>query len=146
MSLSYSKNIDYLVSSILYLGSHTFYWARTPSSMSAELSMDESKLLAVLEGFPGLFRKSRSTASNGQPYFSLQARYALREGGDTSEPDKISCIEPLGTDRMELLIEFVLKMAEHEKTDARSFVTNWIAVGAAVLSSIAAISAVIFAN
>jgi len=108
--------------------------------------MDETELQSVLEGFPGLFRKSRSTASNGQRYFSLQARYALRGGGDTSEPEKVSYIEPLATDRMELLIEFVLQMAEHEKTDARNFATNWIAVVASVLSAFAAIAAVVFTN
>lgn len=139
---SYSSNIDYLVSSILYLGSHTYYWARTPSGMSSELTLDELRLQQVFDGFPGLFRKSKTRSKNGQPYYSLQARYALREGGDTSEPDKVSYIKPLETDRMELLINFVLQMAEHEKSDARNSATNWVAVIAAVVSALAALGAV----
>lgn len=133
----YSDNIDYLISSILYLSTHKYYWARTPEGMSSELSLDEAQLSRVFNAFPGIFRKSRKSSPNGQPYYSLQARYALRDGGDTQEPNKISYIEPMTTDRIELLINFVLNMAEHEKSDIRNKSSNMIAVIASVLSACA---------
>lgn len=137
--MKYSDNIDYLVSSILYLGSHKFYWARTPRGMASELSLDELRLKDVFDAFPGIFRKSSKPGDHNQHFYSLQARYAQREGGDTSEPEKISYIEPLTTENINLLLDFVLKMTEHEKTDKRVNITSGLAVSAAIVSAAAAI-------
>jgi hypothetical protein len=137
--MKYSDNIDYLISSILYLGTHTWYWARTPRGMASELSLDEARLLLVFDSFPSIFRKSSKPGDHDQHFYSLQARYAQREGGDTREPEKISYIAPLDTEKLNLLFDFVLKMTEHERTDARTRLTSWIAVAAAVVSAGAAI-------
>lgn len=134
--MKYSDNIDYLISSILYLGTHKSYWSRTPHGLAAELSLDEARLLLVFDSFPSIFRKSAKPGDHNQHYYSLQARYAQREDSDTNEPERIA---PLDTEKLNLLFDFVLKMTEHERTDARARLTSWIAVGAAVVSAGAAI-------
>ena len=52
--MRYCDHIDYLMSTIVYLGTHTFYWARSPGNMATELSLDKEHLRQVFEGFPGL--------------------------------------------------------------------------------------------
>jgi hypothetical protein len=147
--MRYGDNIDYLFSSIIYLGTHTFWWARSPRAMAAELQLDEEKLRAVFDGFPGLFRKSvRTNPETGQHFYALQARYAQRKGGDVKDPEQESYIEPLNPEKLQVLIDFVHKMVEHEnKADDRDSTRrsalrgSAVAVGAAVLAACAAIVA-----
>ncbi len=138
--MKYKDNVDYLVSSIMYLGSHSWYWARSPSNLAAELSMDQNKLEGVFNGFPGIFRKSRRMAPSGQHYYALQARYAQRKGGDTEDPEEVSYIEPLTVDKLKMLTDFVLQSAESERTSLRSNVANATSTIAAVIAAIAAIT------
>jgi hypothetical protein len=84
--MKYSNNIDYLFASIIYLGTHTYWWARSPQSMARELQLDERRLQEVFEAFPGIFRKSvRTDRDTQQHYYALQARYAQKEGGDVQD-------------------------------------------------------------
>jgi hypothetical protein len=151
----YSNSIDYLLASIVYLGTNDYWWARTPKTMADELQLDQYELENVFRAFPGLFRKSvRVSKDNKQNHYSLQARYAKREGPDFSEPDETTMIEPLKPDKLQLLIDFVLKMAEQEAKEADQKLTrleqaqsrsaslraNFVAVGAAVIAAIAAIA------
>jgi hypothetical protein len=135
----YSESVDYLVAAIMYLGTHTYYWARTPKHMASELSLDEARLSSVFEGFPGLFRRSAKRASNRQYFYSLQARYAQREGEGTVDPEQVSYIEPLSPERLELVLNFVLQMAEQETRERHNRTTNYVAVGAAIVSAATAI-------
>jgi hypothetical protein len=140
-NMKYAEKIDYLVSSIIYLGTHTYYWARSPDALASELSMDATTLEEVFQSFPGLFRKSHRVAENGQHYYALQARYAQREGGDTKDPETTSYIEPVDVDKLKMLLDFVMKMADDEKATFRGWLASSIAVLAAVLSAIAAVYA-----
>ena len=36
--MRYSKHIDYLIPSIIYLGTQEYWWARSPSAMAEQLS------------------------------------------------------------------------------------------------------------
>ncbi len=137
--MKYSDSIDYLTSSILYLATHEYYWARTPRGLARELSLDEERLQEVFNAFPSLFRKSLNPGDYGQHFYSLQARYAQREGSDTAEPEKISYIKPLETDKIQLLLDFVLKMTEHEKIDSRTEATQNLSKIAITVSSLTAI-------
>ena len=137
--MKYSDNIDYLVASIIYLGTHEFYWARTPSGLGAEIHLDEDRLEKIFEAFPSIFRKSRQPGENGQHFYALQARYAQREGGEIEEPKQASYIAPLNKDKLDLLITFILKMTEHEKFDKRGKLTSGIAMAAALLSAATAV-------
>lgn len=147
--MRYRDNVDYLFASIMYLGTHTFWWARSPKAMAKELQLDEERLERVFNGFPGIYRKSvRTNPATHQRFYSLQARYAQREGGDVEDPDQESGIDPLPPDKLQVVINFVLKMAEQEAQEDNqklsresSLRTSMVAVGAAVLSAIAAIAA-----
>src|SRR5690349_5900123 len=98
--MRYADHIDYLLPSVIYLGTHQSYWARSPRRMASELSLDHERLLAVFEGFPGLFRRSQRLAPHGEHYYALQARYAQREGMDTADPEEISYINPLDKEKL----------------------------------------------
>ncbi len=135
----YSNDIDYLMAAVLYLGSQNFFWARTPRHMASELSLGEDKLQRVFDGYPGIFRKSAKPSKNGQHFYSLQARYAQREGGDTAEPEQISHIAPLSDDRIKLLVDFVRTSASEEVESSRRLWAIWVAACAAVVSAATAI-------
>jgi hypothetical protein len=137
--MRYSNRIDYLVSSIIYLGTHTYYWARSPEALARELSLDERELELTFDGFPGLFRKSRRLAPHGQHYYALQARYAQREGADTEDPEEMSYIKPLNADKLGMLLDFVLKMTEHEKAAFRGWTANIVSIVAVIISAIAVV-------
>jgi hypothetical protein len=139
--MRYSDNVDYLISSIIYLGTHGYYWARTPGNMAAELSLDERRLQEVFEGFPGIYRKSVRASKNGQHYYALQARCAQKEGDDTSDPEEVSYITPLETDKLQLLINFVTHSAEQEMATRRAWLTSGVAVAAAIIAAIGAVVA-----
>jgi hypothetical protein len=138
--MRYSDNIDYLVSSIIYLGTHEYYWARSPSNLAAELSLRTDKLAAVFEAFPGLFRRSHRLAENGERYYALQARYAQRKGEDVTDPDQISYIKPLGNDKLQLLINFVSQAAANELDSRRAWISNSVAVLAAIVAAVSAVT------
>lgn len=135
----YSDSLDLLLSSIVYLGTHGYHWARSPRSMARELSLDEERLLRVLEGFPGIFRRGVRMSEFGQHFYALQARYAQRTGGDTEDPEQVSYIAPLDKDRLQLLIGFVVQQADEERSSRRAFLTNGIAAGAAAISAATAV-------
>jgi hypothetical protein len=139
--MKYSNNVDYLISSIIYLGTHNYWWGRTPVNMAKELGMDGTRLANVLAGFPGLFRRSKEPALNNQYYYSLQARYAQYDAKEGEEPETLSDIAPVNVEKLKLLLDFVLKMAEQEKMDRRGWITGGIAVAAAVIAAIAAVTA-----
>jgi hypothetical protein len=139
--MKYAACVDYLLSSILYLGTHEYYWARSPGALASELSLDEQKLQAMFDEFPGLFRKSHRTATNGQHYYALQARYAQREGEDTKDPEEISYIAALETDKLDMLLRFVMQMTEHERTGRRGVVANIVSIVAVAVSAAAVITA-----
>jgi hypothetical protein len=73
---------------------------------------------------------------------------AQRKGGDVSDPEQLSAIDPLPSDKLQVVVNFVLKMAEQEAKEddqvayRRSALrANIVAVGAAILSAFAAITA-----
>ena len=144
--MKYSDNLDYLVAAISYLG-RSGPWARTPTFLARELGLDDKKLKAVFEGFPGLFRKSRQPSDNencGEYYYSLQARYAKRP--DYGAPEKGTQIDPISPQEIETILEFVLRAVQMERDSVRAKWTNWIAVLAAVASAMTAIIVAVIMN
>lgn len=147
--MKYGENVDHMIASIMYLGTHTSFWARTPKSLADELQLDESRLLQIFEEFKGIYRKSRSVSSeNNQHYYSLQARYSQRPGMSILELGQDDFIKPLDSARLNVVIDFVLKMAEQEQKKAALAHTaklalraNFVATGAAIISALAAVAA-----
>ena len=136
----YSDNVDYLVSAIFYLGTQRYWWGRTCKNMAFELHVDESRLQTVFNGFPGIFRKSHRLSAQETPFYSLQARYAQYVATEGESPENSADIEPLDAEKLGLLLDFVQRMAEHEKADRRGWITGGIAVVAAVLAAAAAVA------
>jgi hypothetical protein len=135
----YSDHIDYVVGAIIYLGTFTYWWARTAKFMARELHLDEQRLQTALDIFPGIFR--RVEKKDLQAYYSLQARYAQYISKEGEDPDPDSDIPPVDTDRLKLVIEFVQKMAELERTDARTWWAQFGSIAAVIISAIAVIVA-----
>jgi hypothetical protein len=133
----YKRHIDYLLASVVYLGTNNKFWSRSPSKLAAELSLDKAKLIAVFEAFPGLFRKSKQLFEGEYPY-SLQARYALTEGKDEEGKD---WHPPLTPEKLRLLYDFIQKSADEERAGLRSAIGYGLTAMAAVASALAAIYA-----
>ena len=135
--MRYSDHVDYLIASVIYLGTQKGWWARTPTAMASELSLNSEHLKTVFEGFPGIFRKSARPSSTGEHFYALQARYAQRT--QYREREEITDIPPLETDKIRLIYDFILKSADDERTRHRAYLGNGIAVGAAIISALTAI-------
>lgn len=134
--MRYADHLDYLVAAITALGSHEEYWSRRSEPLSKELGLEHSKLDQVLRGFPGIFRRV-AVQSNNQDWFSLQKRYAMRPAdfGKTKSEN----IRPLTADELNQILEFVFRAAQMETEATQNKYTNRIAVGAAIVSALAAI-------
>jgi hypothetical protein len=149
--MKYSPNIDYLFASIVYLGTNEYYWARTPQKMATELQLEEGRLQKLFDEFPGIFRKSiDASEENGQHYYSLQARYALREGKEPIDIAVDSMIKVMQPNQLDVVIDFVLKMAEQESKESdrrhtriNALLAATVAVVAAVLAATAAVVAAV---
>jgi hypothetical protein len=132
----YAEHVDYLVGAIIYLGTSTFWWGRTTRNMARELNLDEGRLKAAMDAFPGLFRRWEK---RGKQYYCLQARYAQYRSEDGEEPDDNVAIDPIDTDTLKIIIDFVQKMGEQEGLDRRGRWTNGFALTSAILSALTTI-------
>jgi hypothetical protein len=137
--MKYADHIDYLVALVIYLGSSKFWWARSPEALSQHLGLEERRVLQVLDGFPGLFRRGRYSAKQKQYFYSLQARYAQYDSENGEEPKQVSDIPYLSMDSIKVVLEFVQKMVEHEKNDRRLQITQFCSIAAAGLAAITAL-------
>ena len=134
--LSYSEEQEYLVAAIMHLAVYERFWARSPSEMAKELSLDETRLERVLQGFKGLFRESTHTETTA---YALQARYALREQGAPVTA------RPLSEPTTAMLLTLVMQAAAEERRLAVAEKSGNAAKFAALISAIAAIAAAIIA-
>jgi hypothetical protein len=132
--MRYSTHIDYLVGSIIYLGTSQFWWGRTPSNLAEELNWDAATLKDTLEAFPGLFRKSRDPLNNNEHSYSLRARYAQYKAKNGEEPKVVSDIPPVSMDKLKVIIDFVQKMSEYEQTNVRARHTNILLIVTATMT------------
>jgi hypothetical protein len=111
---SYSDHLDYLLASIVYLGTSELAF-RTPTALAGELALDVGKLKVTFAAFPGIFRKSKSVNQINENPYSLQARYARRVGeGDAAT------YPALPRDTLRLLYDFVQRAADEERTGWRT--------------------------
>jgi hypothetical protein len=135
--MRYSEQIDYLQAAVVYLATQPRFWGRRATHLARELSLDEARVRRVLEGFPGIFRRSPEAGKDGEYYYALQARYALRQ--DFTRKEYRSLIPPLPPEMIKLIYDFILKSADDERSRRRSLASNSIAVTAAIVSAFTAI-------
>jgi hypothetical protein len=117
--------------------------------MADELQFDEGQLQKIFEGFPHIFRKSvKVSRENGQHYYTLQARYALRRGKDIEDPGEDTEIDAMKPDQLDVVIDFVLKMAEQESKESdrrQSRINAWLAAAVAGAAAVIAATAAVVA-
>jgi len=142
----YSEHLDTLIALATYLAL-TPRMSRTSPGLAADLSLPESDVRTTLDGFPGVFRKSRNPSSDGESFYTLHARYALR----TSDAEgDLQNVAELRSELLSTLLQFASHQAAQESSVdqfqrqlAHNLRATWIAAGAAVVAAVlAAVAAV----
>lgn len=138
--VKYSDHVETLIALVTHLGM-TRYKSRTPSKIAESLDLDQQEVIFILEHFRGLFRKSKNTSSSGEHFYTLQLRYARRwlaqepqEGEEDPEP-----VEPINSDSLTALLNYILEMVEQEQTTTRQSSSNKIVIIASVIAAISAL-------
>ncbi|MFQ5471422.1 MAG: hypothetical protein ACE5FA_00875 [Dehalococcoidia bacterium] len=145
---SYSDHREVLTALVSYLAL-TQQKSRTPTGLAMDLGLDKDDVHAALDGFPGLFRRSRNPSNRseqpGEHFYTLHVRYATRRIED--EREEASDEPPLASGYLESLLNIISSRAghelEHAREEARGRLTllgAWVAAVAAILA--ATISAV----
>lgn len=145
----YSDHLDTLIALATYLAL-TPKISRTSPGLAADLSLPEIDVRSTLNGFPGVFRRSRNPSSEGESYYTLHARYALRK---TEVEADLQNVAELRSDLLSTLLQFASHQAAQESSVdqfqrqlAHSLRATWIAAGAAVVAAILAAVAAIVAQ
>lgn len=138
---SYSEHLDTLIALVTYLAL-TNSKSRTPSSLSKNLNLDQDQVNFVLENFKSLFRKSKTKSTTAsEHYYTLHARYAFRSHSN-GEDDEDIAREPLSSDYLTKLIDFIVNKSEiehdKEKQKLYSKTTMTSAIVAAFISVLVA--------
>jgi hypothetical protein len=145
--LRYSDHLDILIALATYLAL-TPRMSRTSPGLAEGLSLPEVDVRNTLNGFPGVFRRSRNQSTDGESYYTLHARYALRQ---TDAEADLQTVAELRSELLSTLLQFVSHQAAQESSVdqfqrqlAHSLRATWIAAGAAVLAAVlAAVAAVV---
>lgn len=111
---------------------------RSVSGLAQDTSITEGDILGTLKAFKGLFRESSTRTKQGEAQFALHLRYAKTRHGDHGEP---ASLDPLTQEDLSGLLGFVTERANQEALSSQASRMNWIAVGCAIVSAIAAIVA-----
>ena len=143
----YVDHLDTLIALATYLAL-TPKTSRTCRGLAIDLSLPEDEVRSALTGFPGVFRKSRNLSSEGEPFYTLHARYALRIADADAEAQDLA---ELRSDLLSALLQFASQQAAQESaTDqfqrqlTHSLRGTWVAAGAAVVAAVlAAIAAIV---
>jgi hypothetical protein len=127
----YSDHLDVLTALISYMAFMS-YWSRTPENLAEELALRKDEVQAALETFTGIFWKRK--AADGQEYYTLHARYALRPEPKASKPLDSPDIPKLPPEAMTALLDFVAHRAQAEHTGWNTQLLAIAAIIAAVIS------------
>ncbi len=111
--MSYSQNLDVLIALISHLGLCN-QKSRTPTFIAKDLGIEVSKIQDSLEGFSGIFRRSKNKSKSGESYYTLQIRFALRgsQYSDETEGKEGTALE---IDHIISLMNFVSDQAQKEQ-------------------------------
>ena len=134
-------DIDCLIPLITYLGMNPYWWARSGPALSAELSLDEKRVIVVFERYPMIFRRSLYIKESSAYSYSLQMRYARRDDGKTDHLPQISALPPLTREEIIALIDFLVRISTLEKTVSSTHKTIAVAVLSSIIAAVAIISA-----
>jgi hypothetical protein len=133
------EDIEYLVPLISYLGSNPYWWARSAPSLAKELSLDQARVQQLFDRHPMIFRKSRYIEESKAHSYALQLRYAQRKDGDTEQPPQVSAFPVLSESQVIALIDFLVRISTLDTSVRSSMRSMYVAVAAAIVSSITAV-------
>ena len=111
--MKYSESQDCLTALVSHLAL-TAYKSRTPPYIADNISIPEEDVRRVLDGFPGIFRKSKTTSSANEHFYTLQIRYALR-GKQYDDKTGEDVGTPLEIGHVISLLEFIAGQAHQEQ-------------------------------
>lgn len=106
----YSDHLDTLIVLATYLAL-TPKISRTSQGLATDLSLREHDVQTTLDGFPGVFRKSENRSAEGEWYYTLHARYALRKADAEGQN-----LAELRSDLLSTLLQFVSHQAAQESS------------------------------
>ena len=136
-------DIEYLVPLISYLGSNPWWWARSAPSLAKELALDPERVQLLFERHPMIFRKSRYIEDSKAHSYALQLRYAQRRDGKTEQPPEVSAFPVLSEAQVLTLIDFLVRVSTLETSVRSSSRSMYVAVAAAIISAITAVTVAI---
>lgn len=138
----YTGHLDTVLALTTYLAL-TPKKSRTAGNLADDLSLPRDDVRSAFEAFPSLFRKSIRPSPNGEPYYTLTARYALRGSEDDNGPDP-----ELHVDILKILLDLVSQRVEAETAQIQSRrnlrqarINSGIAAVAALIAAVASIVA-----
>jgi len=104
----YSENFDTLIDVLTHLA-NCDYETRTAPKMAKDLGLDPANVRAVLNLFPGFFRRSKNPDQAGEHFYTVHLRYARRKvDGEKTTTESLTPAE-LGS-----LFDLVSKMIANE--------------------------------
>jgi hypothetical protein len=92
--------------------------SRTAPGIAADLSLSAIEVRAPFEAFPGVFRRSKNTDSDGNSFYTIYARYALR-GYDAASEGEEPELPPVRPEILAVLLEFITQAARGEREHVR---------------------------
>lgn len=144
MKKPFTQDFHYLTALIQHLGAHEKWNSRTPRNISQSLGLELDVVEKVLENYPAFFRKSSNLSAQGEPLFTVHLRYARRRKNEETEQYESPALQP---DEISMLLNLVIQMIAVEGQDERlkselkhNNFKMWVAIGAAVISAITAIT------
>lgn len=137
MKASYSDSLDTLIALVtqMAMGKYTH---RTPAGLSKDASIDEAEIRRTLEAFNGMFRKPSVPSSDGNPRYGLHLRYAREQAAGRPQSED-GGTEPLSTEDLTVLLNFVSERASQETNRKATLWTNWTAIIVAGIAAAASL-------
>ena len=141
---SYSKHQATIVALVTHLAL-TKWKSRTPSRMANSLGLEDQEVRLVLEKFKDLFRKSkRHDPNNNEPYYTLQAKYAIRSYQDPGfqETQEIAS-QPLDMKDTDIILQHIKDAVDREhkskhqdSANRTNLKTAWIGAAAIIVAAV----------
>ena len=132
--VSYSNSFEVLFALVTCSAMDKFV-LHQPQFFANELQMDRAEIAAILNAFPGLFRKSKTTSKDYQdPFFALHLRYR-RQGIQDGDGNKVERA-PLDLKDIMPLIDFISRKAAEERQHSLGMNTVLITASLSLIASV----------
>ena len=135
--LKYSDHMDVLMALTSHLAL-TRKKSRTPSYLAKDLGVTKSEVETVLDGFSGIFRRSKNKTKEGNEHFyTLHYRFALRSQATDDDDKDIG--QPLSDSQLSSLVNFITMMQNSERERHSILVASIVPILSSVIAASAAL-------